>query len=174
MIEASLKSGYYTHYRKLPNQKEFEQAEFWLYFDEYSAAVQERIYNPDWWIGGPVVYFIDEVIDAFPIWNEDGFFVRATADNFSGHQRLVELLEKKRNEIEQHFKGCDLKIHRIPDSPIEITVKYDGRPFSDFVSMSIEEKNSCAEKYRNILGGFRAFFDGLIEDIDGTEQKMAV
>ena len=173
-IEASPNVGFETHYRKLPTQKEFEQAEFWLYFDEYSAAVQERIYNPDWWIGGPVVYFIEEVIDAFPIWNEDGFYLRATAYNFSGHQTLAELLENKRNEIGQHFKGCDLKIHRISDSPIGITVQYDYRPFSEFVSMSIEEKNKCAENCRNILSEFRSFFEELIEDIDRTEQKMAV
>ena len=98
-----------------------------------------------------MVYFIDEVIDAFPIWNEDGFYLRATADNFSGHQTLVELLENKRNEIEQHFKGCDLKIHRISDSPIEITAKYDDRPFGDFVSMNIKEKNRCAEDFRKIF-----------------------
>jgi hypothetical protein len=173
-IEASPKVGYETYYRKLPTKEEFEQAEFWLYFDEYSAAVQERIYNPDWWIGGPVVYFIDEVIDAFPIWNEDGIFMRATADNFSGHQTLIELLDTKRNEIEQHFKGCDLKIHWIPDSPIEITAKYDDRPFGDFVSMNIEEKYRCAGKCRNILSEFRAFFEELIDNIDRADQKMAV
>jgi hypothetical protein len=40
--------------------------------------------------------------------------------------------------------------------------------------MNIEEKNSCAEKYRNILGEFRSFFEELIEDIDRADQKMAV
>lgn len=64
--------------------------------------------------------------------------------------------------------------YRIPDSPIEITVKYDDRPFSDFVSMSIKEKNRCAENYRNILGEFQAFFEELIENIDTADQKMAV
>ena len=173
-IVASPEVGHATNYSKLPTREEFEQAQFWVYFDEIDDFARERLYDPDWWIGGPVVYLIDEVIDAFPIWNEDGIFMRATADNFSGHQTLVELLDTKRNEIEQHFKGCDLKIHRIPNSPIEITAKYDDRPFGDFVSMNIKEKNRCAGKCRNILSEFRAFFEELIEDIDRTEQKMAV
>jgi hypothetical protein len=117
-----------------------------------------------------VVYFIDEAINAFPIWNEDGFFVRATADNFPGHQTLVDLLETKRNEIENHFKKYNINICRIPDSPIEITVKYDDRPFNDFVLMSVEKKNRCAENFRNILGEFRGFFEELIEEIDETEK----
>jgi len=40
--------------------------------------------------------------------------------------------------------------------------------------MNIKEKNICAGKYRNILSEFRAFFEELIEDIDRTEQKMAM
>jgi hypothetical protein len=135
---------------------------------------QERIYNPNWWFGGPVVYFIDEAIDVFPIWNNDGFFVRATADNFPGHQTLVKFVKTKRNEIEKHFKGYDLNINRIPDSPIEITVKYDDCPFSEYVIMSIEEKNRCAENFRNILSEFRGFFEELIEEIDETENSVRV
>ena len=68
----------------------------------------------------------------------------------------------------------DLKIHRISDSPIEITVQYDDRQFSEFVSMSIEEKNKCAENCRNILSEFRAFFEELIEDIDEIENRVEV
>ena len=135
---------------------------------------KERIYDPNRWFRGPVVYFIDGVIDAFPIWNEDGFFVRATADNFPGHQKLVDLLETKHNEIENHFKMYNINISRIPDSPIEITVKYDDRPFSEFVLMSIEEKNRCAKNFRTILGEFRGFFEELLEEIDNTEIRVGV
>ena len=166
--------GYIIDRRICRSRDEFEQEEFWLYFDEYIDLGQERIYDPNCWFGGPVVYFIDEVIDAFPIWNEDGFFVRATADNFPGHQTLVDLLESKRNEIEKHFKMYNINISRIPDSPIEITVKYDDRPFREFVSMSIEEKNRCAEKFRNVLGEFRGFFEELLEDIDEIDNRVSV
>ena len=173
-IEASPEVGYSIDYRICRSRDEFEQEEFWLYFDEYIDLGQERIYDPNCWFGGPVVFFIDEVIDAFPIWNEDGFFVRATADNFPGHQTLVDLLETKRNEIEKHFKSYNINISRIPDSPIEITVKYDDRPFREFVSMSIEEKNRCAEKFRNVLGEFRGFFEELLEDIDEIDNRVSV
>jgi len=173
-IEASPNVGWETNYHKLPTKEEFENAEFWLYFDDYRVAVQERIYNPDWWMGGPTTYFIEEVIDTFAGWNEDGFYVRATADNIQGHKFLVDLLETKHNEIEQHFKGYDLKIHKIPDDPIVITVKYDDRPFSDFLSMNIEEKNRCAENYRNSFRKFQSYFEKLIEGVDTTGQEMTV
>jgi hypothetical protein len=102
----------------------------------------------------------------------DGFFMRVTADNFPGHKILVKLVETKRSEIEEHFKGYDLNIKRIPDDAVEITVKYDDRPFSVFKSMSIEEKNRCGRKHRDIKEEFQIIFSKLIKDIDETDNRI--
>ena len=173
-IEASPNVGWETNYHKLPTKEEFENAEFWLYFDEYFYFPQERIYDQNLWMKGSVSHLIDKGIDVFPIWTNDGFFMRVTADNFPGHKILVKLVETKRNEIEKHFIGHTLKINRIPDDPVEITVKYDDRPFSVFKSMSIEEKNRCARKHRAIKEEFQKIFRKLIEDIDETDNRVGV
>jgi hypothetical protein len=170
-IEASPDHGYIIDYRRCPSRDEFEKEEFWLYFDEYIDLGQERIYDPNWWFGGPVNFLIEEVIDVYPIWNVDGFFMRVSADNFPGHKILVKLIETKRIEIEKHFKGYDLNISKIPDCPIEISVKYDDRPYKAFVQMNIREKKKCAKNCRKIEGEFRGFFEELIEDIDETEKN---
>ena len=67
-----------------------------------------------------------------------------------------------------------LKKTVIPDCPVEITVKYDDRPFSVFKSMSIEEKNSCGRKHRAIKEEFQKIFRKLIKDVDETEIRVGV
>jgi len=160
--EAYPGDGYEAEYNNLPTREDFEQAEFWLYFDEYSDVSQERIFDLNWWIGGSVIYYIDNSIEATPSWNNDGFYVHATADNFLTHQSLVKLIETKGSEIEKHFDKYDIKIHRKPDMPIEIIVKLDDRPFREFIFMSIEEKNKYSENYRNILYDFKDYFEELL------------
>ena len=174
-IESSPEYVYETTYHKLPKREEFEQAEFWLYFDETYDYTQERLYNPDWWIGGPTTYFVEGVIGLTPSWSNDGFSVQATADNFTEHQMLVKLIDSKRHKIEQHFEKYELKIIREPDTPIEITVKFDERPFKDFIFMTIEEKCKYIEKYRNLKDEFNWFlFEELFEDIDETGKRLEV
>jgi len=173
-IDASRHYGYSNDYRRFPSRDEFDQAEFWLYSDEHFYFPQESIYDSNLWMKDSVSNFIDKGIDIYPFWTNDGFFMRVTADNFPGHKILVKLVETKRNEIEEHFKGYDLNINRIPDDPVEITVKYDDRPFSVFKSMSIEEKNRCARKHRDIKEEFQKIFRKLIKDIDETEIRVGV
>ena len=171
--EASRHHGYRNDYRRFPFKDEFDQAEFWLYSDEHLYFPQESIYNSNLWMKDSVSHLIDKGIDIYPIWTNDGFFMRVTADNFPGHKILVKLVETKRNEIEGHFKGYDLNINRIPDDPVEITVKYDDRPFSVFKSMSIEEKNRCSRKHRDIKEEFQIIFSKLIKDIDEKDNRIA-
>ena len=173
-IEASQHHGYSIDYRRFPSKDEFEQAEFWMYFDEFLYFPPERIYDPNLWMNGSVFHFIDKGIDVFPIWTNAGFFMLITADNFRGHKILVKLVETKRNEIEKHFKDYKLAINRIPDTPVEIIVKFDERPFKDFISMSIGEKNSCGRKHRDIKKEFQRIFKKLIEDIDETDNRVGV
>jgi hypothetical protein len=174
-IEASPNCGYKTMYHKLPSKEEFEQAEFWLYYDEAYDYTQERLYNPDWWMSGPTTYLVEELIGLTPIWSNDGFYIQVSADNFSEHQILVELIDSKRHKIEQHFENYELKIKREPDTPIEITVKYDERPFEDFIFMTFEEKCKYVEKYRNLKDEFSDFlFEELFENIDETENRVGV
>ena len=171
-IKASPEIGYSTDYPRLPTKEQFEQAEFWLYFDEYGDPSQEMIYDPDWWFGGPMTYFIEGIIGVTPIWCGDGFYVQVTADNFQGHQMLIELIENKRNIIEQHFDKYELKIKREPDSPIEITVKFDDRPFKEFTLMSVEEKSKHIVKYQNLMDELSGFLYGeLFENIHDENQK---
>ena len=174
-IEASPEVGHRIDCNELPSKEEFEQAEFWLYFDEYGDPAQEMIYDPDWWFGGPMTYFIDGIIGLTPSWRNDGFYVQVTADNFSEHQILVKLIDNKRHKIEQHFDKYELKIKRKPDTPIEITVKYDDIPFKEFTLMSIEKKCEYIEKYRNLQEEFSEFlFEEIFEDIDETENRVGV
>jgi hypothetical protein len=174
-IEVLPDSGYGTEYYKLPSQEEFEQAEFWLYFDETDDYTQEMLYDPDWWMGGPMTYFIDGIIGLTPSWRNDGFYIQVTADNFSEHQILVKLIDNKRHKIEQHFENYELKIKREPDTPIEITVKFDECPFKDFIFMTIEEKCKYVEKYRNLKDELSDFlFEEIFEDIDETENRVGV
>ena len=174
-IEASPSCGYQTKYRKLPSIEEFEQAEFWLYYDETYDYTQEMLYDPDWWMGGPTTYLVEELIGLSPSWSNDGFYVQVTADNYLGHQMLVKLIDNKRHKIEQHFDKYELKIKRKPDTPIEITVKYDDIPFKEFTLMSIENKCEYIEKYRNLQEEFSEFlFQELFEDIDETENRVGV
>ena len=171
-IDASRLHGYSNDYRRFMSSDEFDQAEFWLYFDEYFYFPQERIYAPNLWMKGSVPHLIDKGIDVYPNWTNDGFFMRVTADNFPGHKILVKLVETKRNEIEEHFKDYKLAINRIPDTPVEIIVKFDERPFSVFKSMSIEEKNRCARKHRDIKEEFQRIFKKLVKDVDKTDNRI--
>ena len=165
-IDASQHHGHRNDYRRFAFRDEFEQEEFWLYSDDRFYFAHERIYDPTLWMKGSASHLIDKGIDIYPIWTSDGFFMRVTADNFPGHKILVKLVETKRNEIEEYFKGYDLNISRIPDCPVEITVKYEERPFSVFKSMSIEEKNRCSRKHRDIKEAFQKIFSKLIKDVD--------
>ena len=172
-IDASRHHGYSNDYCRFPSRDEFDQAEFWLYFDEHFYFPQERIYDPGLCMKGSVSHLIDKGIDIYPIWTNDGFFMRVTADNFPGHKILIKLIETKRNEIEEHFKDYKLAINRIPDTPVEIIVKFDERPFSVFKSMSIEEKNRCSRKHRDIKEEFQIIFSKLIKDIDEKDNRIA-
>ncbi len=161
-IDAGPDSRNITEYRTLPNRKEFEQAEFWLYFDEFPVFIQENMYDLYWWFGDPVKYFINFVIDVIPIWNEKGFYVQLTADNLLGDQTLLKLLRCKRSEVEEQFSDKNIEIHRIPGIPIKITVKWDNRSFMEFRSMGTDEKSNCAERYREVVLDFRDIFEDLI------------
>jgi hypothetical protein len=174
-IDVSPDSGYGTKYTRLPSQEEFEQAEFWLYFDDIDDYLREMIYDPDWWMGGPMTYLIDGIIGITPFWSNDGFFVQVTGDNYPGHQMLANLIVSKRHKIEQHFDKYELKIKKDPDAPIEITVKFGDRPFKDFVLMSVEKKCEYIEKYRNLKDELSNFLcEGLFENIDETENSVGV
>jgi hypothetical protein len=176
-IEVLPDRGFDNDYYKLPLQEEFEQAEFWLYFDETDDYTREMLYDPDWWMGGPMTYLIDGIIGLTPSWRNDGFYVQVTADNdnYPGHQMLVKLIDNKRHKIERHFEKYELKIIWEPNTPIEITVKFDERPFKDFIFMTIEEKCKYIEKYRNLKDELSCFLsEELFENINETENRVEV
>jgi hypothetical protein len=161
-----------TPYQKLPSRIDFEEAEFWHRFGDYSYPSQESFTNPAEVGFRPfVVYHVNNVTDVIPVWKEGGFFVKITTNNFQGHQKLLSLLRSKRREIEEHYSKKHIEIQRIPDTPIKIKVKIDDRPFSEFESMSIWEKNECAKSYREIVFEFRDFFEGLINGLPEIDQR---
>jgi hypothetical protein len=161
-IDAGPDSRNITEYRTLPNRKEFELAEFWLYSHEYPLNLQKDIYALNLWFCIPVGCLINDVINVIPIWNETGFFLQLTADNLLGHQTLLKLLRFKRGEIEAQFSEANFEIQRFPGISIKITVKFDNRSFSKFLSMEIREKKNCARRYREIVLKFRDHFEYLI------------
>ncbi|MEJ2286925.1 MAG: hypothetical protein P8X85_25445 [Desulfobacterales bacterium] len=154
-----------TAYRRLPTRREFEEAEFWLRFDNSFFGIGEVTSDPDYWINNPVHFDLNNNINVIPNWTEDGFYVEITTDCFSGQHFLLSLLQHRRSDIEQHFSGKDVQIHRLPDIPVKIAVKFDDRPFSEFVSMGINDKNEYGSRYWRIVCEFHDFFEDLIADL---------
>jgi hypothetical protein len=160
-----------TAYRRLPTRREFEEAEFWMRFNNSFLGIGEMISDPDCWINNPVHFDLNNNINVIPNWTEDGFYVEITSDSFSGHHVLLRLLQRRRSDIEQHFSVKDVQIHRLPDTPVKIAVKFDDLPFSEFVSMGTVDKNEYGSRYWQIVCEFHDFFEDLVADLKEARQK---
>jgi len=153
----------FTCLKKLPTKLEFEQAIFRIF---YSSSCERLDYIHDYtkieeWYEGCWHLRLNEIEFQYPVWNEDGLFMKGISKSDIGNMHLKWIKDNKMDLLERFFDNREIVFNMPSSGDSVISIKLWDKPFSYFTKAFSNEKVKIAERIRGYDGIVFEFLDNL-------------
>lgn len=142
----------WTSFKKLPTKLEFEKAVFKVFYnntDIFGGREDDSMDNIDEWFSGTCWYLeMNGISFMYPVWEENGLFVRAVSESHKGADDLKTIKDNNQKYLQRMFINRETTFEINFSGCVTMSIKLWSKPFSFFTKASPGDKKKIAEYLR--------------------------
>ena len=158
-------------HKELPTKFEFEYAEFHMYYNYTIDWYYDYVERPDDWFSATWCIEEKSIEFQYPVWNEEGLFVKGMPRSGKGYTKLEWLLDNRLDLIKKFFTGHEIIFQESVSGKRFLSIKLWDKPFSIFSKVSVKEKEKIVESIRRYDGVISEFWQEIFGK-DVSENKI--
>jgi hypothetical protein len=159
-------------HKELPTKFEFEYAEFHVFYNYTIDWDYDYVERPDDWFSATWCIEEKSIEFQYPVWNEEGLFVKGIPWYKKGYDNLEWLLDNRLDLIKKFFTGHEIIFQESVSGKRFLSIKLWDKPFSIFPKASSKEKEEIVEAIRGYDGVISEFWQSVFHCSDDEIIKL--